>query len=79
MRRANAYLDRLPIELYGLICGLFVAACDTGIFLATGKSTGAAIGTGIAAGIGGGFGCAIGRDHRSQWRKALSRRFAKRS
>jgi hypothetical protein len=77
MRRVNAYLNRLPLGYYGLLCGLFVFAADTGIFLATSKSTGAAIGTGIAAGIGGGIGCTISRDRRSQWRRRLASRFAK--
>ncbi len=77
MRRVNAYLNRLPLGYYGFLCGLFVFAADTGIFLATGKGTSTAIGTGIAAGIGGGIGCAIGRDRRSRWRRRLASRFAK--
>jgi len=74
MRRVNAYFDRLPLGLNGLLSGLFVFAADAGIFYATGGSAGTAIKTGIAAGVGGGFGCAASRE---RWRQRRAGRFAK--
>lgn len=77
MRRIKDYLRRLPVGLYGLLCGLFVFVTLTAVGVAEGKRLGDALMLGLAGGLVGAFTAATGRNHRAGWRKRFASRFAK--